>query len=79
MRKDTLITMKAGPLAKRLGKKLVGKTVLTTAMGDWPGGWAVITEIEPDAAAPEIVFQVEHPNHGKIGVFDYETIIMTED
>jgi len=26
-----------------------------------------------------IVFQVEHPNHGKIGVFDYETIIMTED
>jgi len=48
-------------------------------MGDWPGGWAVITEIEPDAAAPEIVFQVEHPNHGKIGVFDYETIIMTED
>ncbi len=65
----------AGALAERFGEKLIGQRVLTEQIGDWPGGWATVVEIEPDENAPEIVFQVSHPVHGEIGVFDHETIL----
>ena len=60
---------------KRWGKKLIGKSVFTQEVGNWPGGWAIVTKIKPDAAAPEIVFQVEHPVHGTMGIFGHEKII----
>lgn len=61
-------------LVKVYGPKLIGQQVDTPAMGDYPGGIALVTEIEPDPNAPEIVFQVEHPTFGGVGVFENEQV-----
>ena len=66
--------MLAEDLVEQLGKDLIGRTVKTSAMGEYPGGKAVITEIAPDPSAPEIVFQVCHPTFGEIGVFGNEAV-----
>jgi hypothetical protein len=66
--------MTAGTLKAIHGQLLLGRTVLTVAMGTYPGGLAKIVKLNPDDSAPEIAFQVQHPIYGEIGVFDYEPI-----
>jgi hypothetical protein len=60
-----------------LGNALVGRTVVTEAIGDWPGGLATVIEITPDSNAPEIVMQVRS-EHGEIGVFEREWLEVVE-
>jgi len=65
----------AKTLVKRLGQKLIGRTVMTPQLGDYPGGAAVVIEIAPDPIiAPEISFTVNHPTFGECGVFEYERV-----
>lgn len=71
---DIAATVSAKKLVKKHGQSLVGKKIVTPAMGDYPGGVATVIEIAPDFTAPEIVFDVEHPTFGKIGVFEYEQV-----
>lgn len=66
--------MLAKDLVRDHGKALIGRTVKTRPMGEYPGGKSVITEIAPDDSAPEIVFQVRHPTFGEIGVFANELV-----
>lgn len=67
-------TVTAKKLVKAHGRNLVGKKVVTQAMGEYPGGIATVIEIAPDFTAPEIVFDVEHPTFGRIGVFENEPV-----
>lgn len=54
----------------------VGDMIWTPPCGEWPGGYARITELTPDPGAPEIVFQVEGvAGQGEIGVFAHEEIL----
>ena len=71
---DLASTVSAKSLVKAHGQSLVGKKIRTPAMGEYPGGIATVIEIAPDFTAPEIVFDVEHPTFGKIGVFEYERV-----
>ncbi len=70
----------AKELVRNMGKKLIGRKVITPPMGSYPGGLAQVIEIHPDPAAPEIVFNVENPawrdDNGThvIGVFGYEYV-----
>lgn len=72
--------MFAKNLVKKMGKDLVGKTILTPAMGDYPGGYAKVVEIHPDPGAPEIVCNVEHPiwkddeDNNIMGIFENENV-----
>jgi len=68
--------MKAKEAVIQYGKDLIGKYVHTSPMGDYPGGLAKVIEIAPDPAAPEIVFQVEHPAVDPIGVFEHESVVI---
>jgi len=70
--------MLAEELVKKHGSALIGRTVLTNPMGEYPGGYAEVLELEPDPEAPEIVFQVKHPTFGEIGVFGYERVYLIE-
>lgn len=70
------VVVSAKKLINRYGPSLIGQRVYTQAMGEYPGGIATVTEIEPDPNAPEIVFQVEHPTFGSIGVFEYEKVAL---
>lgn len=55
------------------GQSLVGKTVMTMAVGNWPGGMARVLNIQPDPAAPEIAFNVVSVASGdEIGIFENE-------
>jgi hypothetical protein len=71
--------MKAQQLARKLGQKFVGHKVNTDAWGDYPGGIAIVTEMQPAKDAPEIVFQVSLPHWGEIGVFAHEEVSMVVD
>lgn len=53
---------------------LVGRTVITEAVGDWPGGIATVTELAPDPGATEIAFNVHSEQHGDVGVFEDEWV-----
>lgn len=64
--------MTALDLVNQLGTTLLGRRVNTQAIGDYPGGVAKVIKICPDPAFPEIVFEIDHPEFGEIGVFDYE-------
>lgn len=72
-------TVTAQKLVKTHGRALVGQKVITPAMGDYPGGRAIVTELAPDPGAPEIVFTVKHPTVGEMGVFDYERVRLSDD
>jgi hypothetical protein len=56
------------------GDSLIGKSIITEAIGTYPGGIAKVVELDPDPKAPEIVIQVFHPTFGEIGIFDYERV-----
>jgi len=71
--------MKAKALVQKLGTKLIGQKVNTQAWGHYPGGLATVIEIEPDKNAPEIVFQVNLPQWGQMGVFWHEEVSMVRD
>lgn len=67
--------MTALELVKSLGADLVGRVIETRAIGAWPGGLARVIELQPDAAAPEIVFQVKHcRTNEECGVFAHEPV-----
>lgn len=57
---------------------LVGRTVMTEAIGDYPGGPATVTKLQPEPEDTEMVYQVTNPNFDdgdgrhSIGVFEYE-------
>ncbi len=71
--------VRAARLVDALGDALVGRSVLTVAMGEYPGGVAIVTEVRPDPAAPDIAFLVRHPTFGTIGVFDCEQVTLKEE
>lgn len=58
------------------GTSLIGQRIETEAIGEYPGGIAIVTELAPDPQAPEIVFTVQHPSYGDIGVFDWELVTL---
>ncbi len=66
--------MTARELLKKRGKSLVGRRIWSGMVGYYPGGEAEVVEIEPDDAAPEIVFNVRHPTVGVIGIFEHEIV-----
>jgi len=69
-------TINAKAAVEKYGESLIGNVCDTTRYGNWRGGLATIIQIEPDANAPEIVFQVESvtPEFGEIGVFEHEEV-----
>lgn len=74
-------SMKASELVSVYGNQLVGCKVSTPAMGAYPGGIAVVTEVILDDSAMDIVFFVQHPtwrdDEGELspmGIFDYEDV-----
>ncbi len=70
--------MKAIELRSTYKGELIGLNILTQSIGNWSGGPARIIELDPDPAAPEIIFNVKNI-HGEIGIFDWETIYILED
>ena len=55
----------------------VGDLIWTEPLGEWPGGYARIIELNPDPAASEIVFNVSGVSgQGEIGVFANERIMV---
>ena len=58
------------------GTSLIGQRVETEPIGEYPGGIAIVTELTPDPQAPEIVFTVQHPTFGPMGVFDWELVTL---
>jgi len=66
--------MTAQALLSLYGGSLLGRHVVTVQIGEYPGGLAEVIELLPDPAAPEIVFNVNHPTFGEIGVFDWEPV-----
>ena len=68
--------MTAKQLVKKMGRKLIGRTILTVKMGEYPGGLAKVIALNIDRAAPEIVCNVRHPAFGEIGVFENEEVML---
>lgn len=68
--------MNAAKLAKKYGNALIGRLVQTQSCGEWKACVAVVVQMEPDSAAPEIVFNVCTPGQGEIGVFEYEDLTL---
>lgn len=73
--------MRARALFLAYLEDLAGRTVQTPRAGDYPGGAAIVIEVAPDPAAPEIVFNVFHPTwrdesgrSGVIGVLAHEEV-----
>lgn len=75
--------IRADLLVKECGaKKLIGRRVVTPALGSYPGGLVTIIEVGHDDSAPEIVFLVQHDtwrdpdisDDGTMGIFDYELV-----
>ena len=78
--------MLAKDLVRKMGSRLIGSMVVTPAVGDYPGGYAKVVEIHPDPAAPEIVFNVEHPEWKDeddecsiMGIFENEEVSLVEE
>ena len=71
--------MKANQLLQKLGNKLLGKQVNTPAMGEYPGGVATVIGIAPETKAPEIAFQVNLSQWGKMVVFGHEDVSLLSD
>jgi len=78
--------MNALDLVNVLGKKLIGRKVLTIPMGTWPGGKAKVINLGDDPNAPDIVMNVK-PLDGQIdpdddtpfesmGIFCHEDITL---
>ena len=68
--------MTAGDYVELMGGDLVGWTVETEAMGEYPGGPAEVRGVRPDPEATEIVLEVKHPTEGIMGIFESETLAL---
>ena len=74
----------AADVVKKYGKSLVGKRVMTQAVGEWPGGEAIVTKVRHDKNAPEIVCLVRSCNakvnkqFGEMGCFHDEQMEVLE-
>ena len=73
--------MNARKLVEMARDRLLGRMVLTKALGYYPGGEAKVVELAPDPGAPEIRFVVEHPireqtGRRRIGVFEWEEVVL---
>jgi hypothetical protein len=68
MRADEIVTIH--------GKDLIGREIITMAIGSYPGGVAKVTDIHPDPAAPEIPIQVIHRDAGTMGIFEWEDVTL---
>lgn len=81
-------TTNAFDLVAAIGDNLIGRQIVTEAVGEYPGGVATIIELFPDLeAAPEIVMQVHNPEYksddglvppGQMGIFEWEDVILLE-
>jgi hypothetical protein len=68
---------KAAELSTHFGNRLVGATVMTSVLSRWQGGKAIVIEITPDPAAPEIPLQVKHDTTGEeMGIFGDEFLML---
>jgi hypothetical protein len=63
-------------MRQQYGKALIGCEIYTQAVGEYPGGWAKVTHIDYDPAAPEIPITVEHPEFGTMGIFENEVVYL---
>ena len=72
------VFLNAADAVCRYGQKLIGKEILTEAIGEYPGGWATVKALNEDPSAPDIVINVILPMFGPMGVFDYETVGLRE-
>lgn len=64
-------------LLYKYGTDLCGIVILTEEVGDYTGGLAEIIDLEPDPAAPEIVFNVHRFHNNEeivMGIFEWETV-----
>lgn len=75
--------MTAKQLLHLAGKNLLGKRVITDPMGEYPGGMAMVIEIDPEM---DIAFMVQHPTwksdccrNGQIGILDFEEVDGVDD
>lgn len=66
--------MNADSFVKTFAKKAIGMEIQTEAIGEYPGGKAIVTELYPDPECPKIVCNVKHPTFGEIGIFSDETV-----
>jgi len=76
--------MNAAKLVSSLGSALLGRHVMADPVGGrfgYPGGLAVVIEINPDPNAPEIVCNVRHATwredcacSGEVGIFEWENL-----
>lgn len=71
--------MNAKSLVQKLGNKLLGQKVNTPAAGKYPGGVATVILLAPDKKAPQIVFQVNSPHLGDMGIFEHEEVSLLVD
>jgi hypothetical protein len=71
--------MNAKSLVLNLGTILLGQKVNTPAAGEYPGGVATVIQLAPDKKAPEIVFQVNLPGWGEMGVLEHEDVSLQLD
>jgi hypothetical protein len=75
---------KAKDLVKDYGSKLVGRIVITEAIGIWPGGHAIVRKVKCKDD-PNISMFVEIPGlrtdknelFNEMGIFQWETITLT--
>ena len=66
--------MNAKQLVEAYGEALIGRAVWTMPLGEYPGGAAIVTALNEDENAPEIVLNVIHPRFGPCGVFNFEEV-----
>lgn len=71
----------AKALVHAMGKRLIGRKVLVSAMGSYPGGCVTVVELHPDPGAPDISFNVRHDDgwtdafgHNTMGIFEWENV-----
>lgn len=70
--------MRAWRLKKDLGAALVGRTVMTRASGNYPGGAAVVVSVAWDALWPETAFWVDHPTAGRVNILELEMVALMD-
>ncbi len=70
--------MIAKKAVKRFGKKLIGMTLRTEPMGDWPGGLVKVKMVYPDKRLdPEVpiwIRSLEGQKPRETGVIEHENI-----
>lgn len=71
--------MNARQLRATMGKKLIGRRIVTARMGEYSGGVATVIDLGHDKNAPEIVMNVRKRGCPCMGIFEYERVRLIED